>query len=146
MNEAPFKPTECDCVIDQQNCKTQPGYLIPGELQRILAHLNATMSDAAKWFWNSPGMVLMKAGQMFRVRTITPRFENGKCIFFENGRCTIHSVAPYGCRYFDVHMGQQEGYKRSAWGATQVMTALADYSAERDTLPEATHYAPKATR
>jgi Fe-S-cluster containining protein len=84
-------------------------------------------------------------GKNYRLRTITPRFENGKCIFLtDSGLCSIHAVAPYGCRYYDVHMSMAEGQKRSMWGAMQILENIAEYSAERDALPEATHYRPSS--
>lgn len=141
---APFEPTSCACPADQANCTRQPGHLLPGQLTEILAHLGEV--NAAKYFWNSPGMLLASSrrpGEVFRLRTITPRFENGKCIFYEAGRCHIHEVAPFGCRYFDVHMNGVEGDRRARWGLNQLLDRRADYERERDALPEATHYQPR---
>jgi len=140
--KAPFEPTVCSCKIDRENCQRQPGHLIPGQLTEILERLGESPADAGKWFWNSPGMVLSKAGRIFRLRTITPRFAHGKCVFYENGLCRIHEIAPFGCRYFDAHMSANEGQRRAAWGAVQIFEQLESYSSERDRLPMATHYKP----
>jgi len=113
-------------------------------MQEILKHIGKALDDASKYFWNSPGMVLGSQGQTFRLRTITPRFENGRCVFLtDEGRCSIHPVAPFGCRYFDVHMTAHKGQKRARWGVNQILDALQRYQSERDSLPEATHYQPK---
>jgi Fe-S-cluster containining protein len=104
------------------------------------------MTEAARFFWNSPGMVIARVANGWRherVRTITPRFENGKCIFFENGRCAIHPVAPFGCRYFDMHMDRDEGHQRAAWGVQQIDRYRLEYDMQRDALPLATHYTPR---
>jgi Fe-S-cluster containining protein len=101
------------------------------------------MADAGRYFWNSPGMVIMRGGMRQRIRTITPRFVNGRCVFYQNRRCLIHTVAPFGCRYFDVHMNMQTAQMRSMWGATQIIEHETEYAAERDQLAEATHYQPK---
>lgn len=145
--KAPFKPTSCACYEDRANCTRQPGCLLPGQLQTIMDHLGEAVADAAKYFWNSPGMVLSRAGQLFRVRTITPRYENGRCVFFtKDSRCAIHSVAPFGCRYFDVHMSRKAANKRVMWGTHQIIDSYAGYSEQRDSLPEATHYLPRSAQ
>lgn len=138
----PFNPTACSCKDDRSNCKRQPGHLIPGQLAEIVEFLKVKIEDAGRYFWNSPGMVLMKAGQTFRVRTITPRMVDGACVFYKNRRCTIHALAPFGCRYFDVHMDRQTALERSSWGARQILEGIDGYAADRDTLPEATSYRP----
>lgn len=143
MENIPFKPTTCTCREDRQNCMEQPGHLLPGQLAEILDYLKVPLSRAAEFFWNSPGMLLGRAGRVFRIRTITPRLENGKCVFYKNERCTIHAVAPYGCRYFDVHMRSAKGQKRASWGATFIIEHATEYAAERDVLPEATSYKPR---
>lgn len=143
--KAPFQPTTCRCPADKGNCTRQPGHLLPGQMEEILATLGASITDAARYFWNSPGMVIRTIEGLRRIRTITPRFENGRCVFFtEDGLCGIHEVAPFGCRYFDVHMTAIKAQKRSKWGAQQILKQLWSYDAQRDDLPEATHYEPKS--
>lgn len=140
----PFEPTSCNCRLDRKNCKRQPGHLLPGQLAKIAEHLQVSLEKVRRYFWNSPGMVVLRNGGPERIRTITPRFKKGKCIFLrKNGDCAIYPVAPFGCRYFDVHMDAEEGQLRAQWGARQVLDHLPKYAAERDGLPEASHYKPK---
>jgi len=145
-SKPPFKPTICSCQNDQASCKRQPGHLLPGQMKTILAAIGASMAEAGRWFWNSPGMLLgnSETGKTFRIRTITPRFENGRCVFYEPilGRCSIHAVAPFGCRYFDVHMKNKEAQRRARWGVRQILDDHGSYAREREALPEATHYQP----
>ena len=140
MLNPPFQKTECSCFKDQASCKEQPGHLLPGQMQEILTHLKVSIEEAGKYFWNSPGMVLARMGRLFRMRTITPRFENGHCVFFKEGLCSIHPVAPFGCRFFDVHMNLEEAQHRSQWGARQILDLINQYQRDRDALPMATHY------
>src|SRR5262245_50563821 len=141
----PFQPTKCACPADQRNCTRQPGYLIPGQMRRILETLGKTIADAGVYFWNSPGMVVMnkQEGIPTRIRTITPRLENGACVFYKDGRCSIAVVAPFGCRDLDIHMTAQKAQRRAAWGVEGVMRRLFEYETERDALPEATSDLPK---
>jgi len=89
-------------------------------------------------------MVLLRSGVLERVRTITPRFKKGKCVFLrKNGDCAIYPVAPFGCRYFDVHMNAEEGQERAMWGVHNLMENAEEYSAMRESLPEADHYKPR---
>lgn len=137
----PFEPTSCACGADRRNCKRQPGHLLPGQLEKIAARLGLPVREAGwRFFRNSPGMLLLKAGEVFRLRTITPAFRNGKCVFFKHGRCRIHGVAPFGCRYFDVHMSGEEADRRARWGVEQIQIHRSDYDRQRDSLPEATHW------
>jgi len=139
----PFEPTTCACKPDRKNCKRQPGHLLPGQIQKIADYLGKSLERTRKLFWNSPGMILEKGTERFRVRTITPRFRKGKCIFLDKReRCKIHPVAPFGCRYFDVHMDYEEGQRRSHWGLEQIMERGEEYRSERDSLVEATSWQP----
>lgn len=141
--KAPFEPTSCACKLDRSNCKRQPGHLLPGQLVEIAEHLQVSMEKVRQYFWNSPGMLVLRNGIPLRIRTITPRFKKKRCVFLrKNGDCAIYPVAPYGCRYFDVHMDMEEGQLRAQWGAREITEHLEEYAAQRDELPEARHYRP----
>ncbi len=86
-----------------------------------------------------------QAGRRYRIGTITPRMvrtSTGRaCTFLDQaGRCTVHPVAPFGCAYFDTHMGRDEGQRRGNYLA-QATTDPA-YQALRKTLPFADSYKP----
>jgi Fe-S-cluster containining protein len=61
-------------------------------------------------------------GQRWRIGTITPKVkEDGTCVFLtEDKRCSIHTVSPSGCGFFDPHMDPIEGNRRSMWGLKQI--------------------------
>jgi Fe-S-cluster containining protein len=140
----PYARTSCACADCQACCREQPGSLAPGELEAIAAHLDKPVAAVLAKFWASPGALLMHAatGATFRQGTITPKLARGRCVFLDaNDRCTIHAVAPYGCRMFDTHMPATEAQPRSIWLAR----AQADpaYQSLRRTLAPAARYRPR---
>ena len=143
----PFQRTVCGCKADRENCHQQPGYLVPGDLERIAAYLGNEPKDVHELFWASPGAVVARDGQLYRIGTITPRREevNGKarCVFLnDDGQCVVHPVAPFGCAYFDVHLPLEEGQARSMWGLRTIIEDGA-YTALRNLLTAATSWNPK---
>jgi Fe-S-cluster containining protein len=145
MNPYPYNRTTCDCKRCVGCCKSQPGPLVPGDLERIAAFRGETVEEAKKNFWASPGaLVKNAAGQVARVGTITPRYDRRKkrCVFLDdNDRCTIHSVAPAGCSLFDTHQSMSEAHEKSLWVIRQQMAP--EYRALRNTLDYATHHKPQ---
>ena len=142
--QPPFERTTCACPECVNCCYRQPGPLVPGDFERIQAHLGVDDAGMRKLFWKSPGALVMNAltRQTRRIGTITPKRVAGKCVFLDgNERCTIHEVAPAGCRYFDTHMSGAEGQDRGQWMARQQNDV--DYQKLRDTLPVAQSYNPR---
>jgi hypothetical protein len=56
----------------------------------------------------SPGALVAKDGEMFRIPTLVPTVQlNGACInLTEDNKCRIHDVAPFGCSFFDCGSGR----------------------------------------
>ena len=137
--------TTCACAGCVALCKRQPGSLAPGDFERIAAALGEDRETATRHFWASPGAVVMNTETMrvYRIGTITPRLEHGRCVFLTaEDRCAIHAVAPAGCRYFDIHMDAAEGHRRGTWVVRQQQDAT--YQALRATLVQATSYRPRS--
>src|SRR6185295_1290807 len=118
-----FERTSCACTGCTRYCTQHPGYLIPSDLFRIADHLVATgQVTETKYVMDyiraSKGAVVGRDdGRRFRIGTITPRMENGRCVFLtEDNRCGIHAVSPYGCAYFSSHDDPAEADIRSLWG------------------------------
>jgi Fe-S-cluster containining protein len=109
-----FKRTVCACSECVACCKRQPGPLILADFQRIADFLGETPEQAKAHFKASRGSLIGYKGKIVRIGTITPKHdETGRCVFLdEKDRCKIHPVAPFGCAYFDTHMGRVEGDKR----------------------------------
>lgn len=138
-----FNRTVCACTECKRCCRVQPGPLAPGDFERIAAHLGETKEQAKRHFCASPGALIREGinGPAKRVGTICPKKVRGRCTFLDDaGRCTIHSVAPFGCAYFDVHMGRATAHPRSLWLVRQTMRP--EYQALRNELPYATSYKP----
>lgn len=124
-----FKRSVCACGPCTAFCFTKPGYLIPSDLFRIADHLVTAeriekTQDVFTFLRASKGAVLgdTKSGQLFRVGTITPRLENGRCVFLtEEDRCSIHAVSPFGCSHFSTHDDHRGADIKSLWGLRQIM-------------------------
>jgi len=81
-----FERTTCDCELCAANCRFIPGYLLPEDLIRIGKFVG--YSDLSPFveqnFLAPPGALVVKAGQLLRIRTIVPgRGEHGWCKFFD---------------------------------------------------------------
>jgi hypothetical protein len=105
-----------------------PGYLIPADLDRIHQHL-APERDLLSWarchLLASPGALVAVRGRRFRIPTLVPgRRADGACLFLDReNRCQIHSVAPFGCAFFDTLLPHAEADRRSSRGLHAVLEA-----------------------
>lgn len=123
----PFPRTECACSKCVDLC-SKPAHLIPGDIFAIADRLITdgkitTRQEVFGFLRASRGAVVgeVSTGKLFRIGTITPCLKDGKCVFLtEDNKCSIHSVAPFGCAFFDWHMGAIEGHGRSMWGLKQI--------------------------
>ena len=120
-----FDRTVCGCDDCRRLCYTCPGYLIPGDVARIAAHLGEPIIPT-EYFRASPGALLARQTpdgvELFRVPTIVPATVNARCVFLQpDGLCAIHPVAPYGCAYTDWHMPKAEGNRRSLTGLRAIV-------------------------
>jgi hypothetical protein len=82
-----------------------PGYLIPADLDRMIPAGANPFEWAETNLLASPGAVVMKDGDYFRIPTLVPAVKaDGTCIHLtggkRNGRCDIHETAPFGCAFF----------------------------------------------
>jgi len=88
-----FERTSCTCQKCQAACRAMPGYLVPSDLP------NFDPKDLAQ----SEGAVVIHNGVQKNVPTVVPKTnERGECVFFANGRCTVHDHSPFGCRMFSM--------------------------------------------
>jgi Fe-S-cluster containining protein len=92
---------------------------LPEDLERIQVILDySTLFDFAEQnLLASPGALVVQRGRLFRIPTLVPaRNAHGWCKFFDGKLCKIHSVAPFGCAFFDAHQEQSESNVISAKG------------------------------
>jgi Fe-S-cluster containining protein len=133
--------TVCACPDCIEPCKRQPGYLIREDISAIAEYLKqqgriTTDEEVKQFLWASPGPLVGQAstGVMFHVPSITPKMARGRCVFLDdNDRCTIHPVSPAGCKFFDLHMSEAEGSRRSNYFIRQFGWDQ-EYQQFRDTL------------
>jgi Fe-S-cluster containining protein len=127
-SEFGFSRTVCACHACTLNCHHLPGYLIPADLERIHQHLSPG-EDLRSWakqrLLASPGALVMRDGQTFRILTLVPaRRPDGACTFLtDTDQCAIHAVSPFGCAFFDTHMTHTEADRRSKRGLQAVLDA-----------------------
>lgn len=123
-----FDRTVCDCPECSKHCRTMPGNLIPGDIERIAQHTRSAVRTIQAALLASPGALVGKRiGDtivMGRIPTIVPALSLGRCVFLlPDGNCRIHAVAPYGCAYFDAHMRGEEADERSAAGLRAILVS-----------------------
>lgn len=119
-----FRRTVCGCDACVHNCKFMPGFLIPADLDRMIPAGANPLAWAEANLLASPGALVQKGTVRFRIQTLVPAVRsNGTCINFNNGLCTIHQIAPFGCAYFDHAMSRAEGDERSHAGLMAVIEA-----------------------
>ncbi len=108
----PLARTVCACRRCSICCEHIPGTLAPADLSAIAIHLgHADPQDFAKKFLHaSTGATLgLPDGKVITLEKLVPRRgPNGACVFYEQGRCTVHAVSPFGCSHFDAHMSDAE--------------------------------------
>jgi Fe-S-cluster containining protein len=97
--------SECSCKACQQACQYKPGWFAPGEAEVVAAAKGLTLKELfdrelmVDWFENhdapifvlSPAIVGASPGEEFPVNP------KGQCVYYENGRCSIHAVKPFEC-------------------------------------------------
>lgn len=132
----PFERTSCSCDGCTAGCKTMPGALIAGDLERIAEH-TGNSADDPMWLMNhflaSDGTIVATqvrvAGELkivfVNIPSITPaQLPDGRCVFLsDDDRCTIHPVSPYGCAYHDIHMTAEPALARSKYAIQQHITS-----------------------
>lgn len=106
--EFPFARSVCACRRCSICCEHIPGTLVPSDLAAIAAKFGRTDLEAFAREWMLAGdsaTIRLADGRVLTLGKLVPRRgADGACVFYEHGRCSIHEVAPFGCRYYDAHM------------------------------------------
>jgi len=94
--------TSCSCAGCVLNCQFMPGFLVPSDLGRMIPPGADPLVWAETNLLASPGAVAWHNGKAFRIPTLVPAVKpDGSCINLQDGLCTIHENAPFGCAFFD---------------------------------------------
>lgn len=80
------KPTQCSCKKCQSMCETP----CLGTPQDIFAIIEAGYSDKVCYTEWAAGIILGFTNQI--IPMVQVKEENGKCVFFQNGKCQIHDL------------------------------------------------------
>jgi hypothetical protein len=127
-----YTRTVCGCGECTTNCRFMPGFLIPADLDRLFPD-DGGLDWAAANLLASPGALVMRGGETFRIPTLVPATKpDGTCVNLSNsGLCQIHAAAPFGCAFFDC--GPERG-NLSKTGLMAVVGAWVEFGrlAERD--------------
>lgn len=95
--------TICDCDQCQAGCKSMPGYLVADDLPFF----------NVKDLRSSEGATILTHGRVLKLPSLVPaQKENGECVFFDQGRCTVHEHSPYGCRMFSACATEDDQLQR----------------------------------
>jgi hypothetical protein len=69
-----------------------------------------------------------KTLRVFQIPTLVPaRKPDGSCVnLTEDGKCSIHTVSPFGCAFIDSHMTAEQASSRSMHGLKNLLAQLND--------------------
>jgi Fe-S-cluster containining protein len=99
----------CQCQTCRNACQYKPGWFKFGEVEKTAKFLKLSLkkffdkylmidwwtgseeSNGEAVFIISPGLVGEDVGEMAPYKSL------GTCVFFEDGKCSIHSVKPFEC-------------------------------------------------
>jgi hypothetical protein len=100
-----FARTSCGCAMCQVYCRHVPGRLTPPDLDRLVP----PGADVFTWAETH----LRAATDQDYPKLIPAQRADGSCHWYDQGRCAVHTVAPFGCAFFDAHMPLDEVRQRS---------------------------------
>jgi Fe-S-cluster containining protein len=110
--------SSCTCQSCQGACKRKPGWFKPGEVEAVAAFMGLTLPElfakhlAADWWEDSePTFVLSPGIIRFgepHVGTEMPGNPLGQCVFYKDGRCSIHKVKPFECRAYHHELTHEQ--------------------------------------
>lgn len=112
--------SECSCNVCQNACKYNPGWFLPGEAEKAAEHMGLSLKEffdkflVVNWWVGIPDdtYVLSPATVNSSPGREANADPSGRCIFFKEGKCSIHAVKPFECREY-IHSQQgNEIYER----------------------------------
>lgn len=96
-----FERSSCRCRQCIDTCKTIPGILAPGDLDRIAAYVGADPEGQFLYdnFVVGEDLAQQFGNESLNVPVIAPaQHPSGRCVFLtHDDRCSIEPVKPFGC-------------------------------------------------
>jgi Fe-S-cluster containining protein len=120
---------------------TSPGWFVPEEIPRLAKHLGMSVEETFQRYL-ALGAVMMPDGTIRRgvmphklkdhkkpgaSWSLGEMAADGRCVFFDRGRCTIHAVRPFECA-------------RATHGSMKRAMTLRHHAAEAWTREELGHF------
>jgi hypothetical protein len=122
-----FTRTVCGCEVCVRNCVYMPGFLLPADLDRMMPKGVEPHKWAEKALLASPGALVASGTDLFRIPTLVPATKaNGECMHLDGKLCGIHSIAPFGCAFFDCQDRPERDDPLSLAGLRTIMDAWRD--------------------
>lgn len=99
---------ECDCNSCVSACKYKPGWFIFEEIKPAADFLGLSEQEffnkylVIDYFVSEKNkFVLSPATNKSELGEVMPNDPKGQCVFFKEGKCSIHAVKPYECKSYD---------------------------------------------
>lgn len=139
----------CDCEDCRKTCSHKPGWFLPGEVETLAANLDTTVKElfatklAIDWWEETPNLsttfVLSPAIVGEDTGTEFPGNPEGRCVFFDDGKCSIHEKGkPFECAAL-THEPRKERHLETARAWTEYQEQI---HALLGRAPETTEYTP----
>lgn len=134
--------SECSCEGCQSACTNKPGWFAPGEAEKAAEHLGMTLQEffdkylvVDTWYGDnrSDGKNIYVLSPSFSRATpgeMAPAVNAGTCIFFENGKCSIHPAKPLECRIYD----HTKPHEKASENHMKIMELWKDHQSQPEQL------------
>ncbi len=116
--------SSCDCRHCREACLNSPGWFMPDQLQPLARHLKLTQEEVFAQYL-AVGVTAMPDGSLRHgvmphklrdgkkpgsVWTLPELAQPGRCVFFDQGLCSIYPVRPFECARM-LHTRSNESIK-----------------------------------
>ena len=109
---------QCSCEVCTSACSYNPGWFLPGEVERLAEFLECSVQEVFDVFLCA-NYWIEDEGQTYVLAPLTTEDQHraggkasfskrGDCIFLHEGLCQIHEVKPHECAWFDHRRSTSE--------------------------------------
>lgn len=98
------KSDDCSCEHCQSACTVKPGWFLPGQAEKVARYLGKSLKElfdeslSVDWWVGADPLYLITPAVVGREGGMMPGSGRGTCVFFKDGKCSIHAVKPFECR------------------------------------------------